>query len=303
MNRWIKITSNISGLTSGLQAQHNAIVPPHQAAGNSSHHTLLHNLLLQRQFSPPPPFFLLQLDSSRLTAQQSSSSVSSQSRFLDDLKAASERERQAKHQTESLVPPPDHTQDLTDTAGVTERLKEAEDAAKKAADEKAGPKPDSPSKMQEAMKNRNGGKKDAAKDTVAKDAAVEDAVVVGPEMEPVVEYDALSDIAQMLKRSPIVIFSKSYCPYSLRAKDLLLRQYKITPSPFVVELDKHEHGVELQTALGKQTGRRTVPNIMISGKSIGGSDEVIALESEGKLVETIQKMGGKRVMEILKLKN
>lgn len=238
------------------------------------------------------------MDSSRLTSQQPSSSISSQSRYLDDLKAASERERQAKLQTESLVPPPDHAQDLTDTAGVTERLKEAEDAAKKAADEKAGPKPDSPSKIQEAMKNRNGGKKDMAVDTAAKDT-----VVVGPATEPVVEYDALSDIAQMLKRSPIVIFSKSYCPYSLRAKDLLLRRYKITPSPFVVELDEHEHGVELQAALGKQTGRRTVPNIMISGKSVGGADEVIALESEGKLVETIQKMGGKRVMEILKLKH
>lgn len=238
------------------------------------------------------------MDSSRLTAQQSNSPVSSQSRYLDDLRAASERERQAKLQTESLVPPPDHAQDLTDTAGVTERLREAEDAAKKAADEKAGPKPDSPSKIQEAMKNRNGGNKDVAKDTTAKDA-----VVVGPEVEPVVEYDALSDIAQMLKRSPIVIFSKSYCPYSLRAKDLLLRQYKITPSPFVVELDEHKHGAELQAALGKQTGRRTVPNIMISGKSIGGADEVIALESDGKLVETIQKMGGKRVMEILKLKH
>ncbi|KAL0640459.1 hypothetical protein Q9L58_000429 [Maublancomyces gigas] len=217
----------------------------------------------------------------------SDSSIPSQSRYLDDLKAASERERLIKLQTESLVPPPDHAQDLTDTAGVTERLKEAEDAAKKAAGEKAGPKPDSPSKMQEAMKNRNSGKKES--------------VAAGPETDPV-EYDALSDIAQILKRSPIVIFSKSYCPFSLRAKDLLLKQYKITPSPFVVELDKYEHGVELQAALAKQTGRRTVPNIMISGKSLGGSDEMAALEVEGKLVERIQKMGGKRIMEILKLK-
>lgn len=225
------------------------------------------------------------MGSFRLTTPQSDSSISSQSRYLDDLKAASERERLIKLQTESLVPPPDHAQDLTDTAGVTERLKEAEDAAKKAAGEKAGPKPDSPSKMQEAMKNRGSGKKDPVAGT-----------------ESVVEYDALSDIAQILKRSPIVIFSKSYCQYSHRAKDLLLKQYRITPSPFVVELDKHEHGEELQAALGKQTGRRTVPNIMISGKSLGGSDEIATLESEGKLVEKIQKMGGKRIMEILKLK-
>lgn len=135
------------------------------------------------------------------------------------------------------------------------------------------------------MKGRGGEKK-------------KDPVAMGPETEP---YDALADIAQMLKRSPIVIFSKTYCSYSRCAKDMLFKQYKITPPPFVVELDEHEHGVELQAALAKQTGRGTVPNVMISGKSIGGCDDVVALEKEGMLVEKIQKMGGKRIMEILKL--
>lgn len=84
-------------------------------------------------------------------------------------------------------------------------------------------------------------------------------------------------------------------------KELFLVKYNITPAPFVVELDKHEHGAELQAALGKQTGRKTVPNIMISGKSIGGCDNVLELESDGMLVSTIQNMGGKRIMEVLKL--
>lgn len=40
---------------------------------------------------------------------------------------------------------------------------------------------------------------------------------------------------------------------------MLLEKYKINPPPYVIELDEHPHGVELQKALGKATGRTTVP--------------------------------------------
>jgi len=43
-------------------------------------------------------------------------------------------------------------------------------------------------------------------------------------------------------------------------------------------------------------------NIMISGKSIGGNDDVQQLEKEGRLGDTIHSMGGKRIMKVLKLK-
>ena len=59
--------------------------------------------------------------------------------------------------------------------------------------------------------------------------------------------------------SPVIIFSKTYCPHSQAAKNLFLRAYKIVPAPFVVELDDHPHGAELQDLLAKRTGRRTVP--------------------------------------------
>jgi len=51
----------------------------------------------------------------------------------------------------------------------------------------------------------------------------------------------------------------------------------------------------------KSTGRRTVPNILINGKSIGGGDEVAKLDSENGLAELIREMGGKRIMEATKL--
>jgi glutaredoxin len=93
----------------------------------------------------------------------------------------------------------------------------------------------------------------------------------------------------------VIIFSKSYCPYSKRAKGLLLEKYVIEPTPHVVELDLHPLGSKLQDRLLEKTGRRTVPNIMVNGVSIGGSDDIAELDSQKKLVGKIKDLGSKRV--------
>ena len=72
------------------------------------------------------------------------------------------------------------------------------------------------------------------------------------------------------------------------------------PAPYVEELDLHPLGSALQDALLKTTGRRTVPNVLISGRSIGGGDDVAKLDRDGELEDKIRKMGGKRVMEVKK---
>ena len=69
------------------------------------------------------------------------------------------------------------------------------------------------------------------------------------------------------------------------------------PAPFVVELDEHAMGQQLQTALEKSTGRRTVPNVLINGKSIGGGDDIEALDTSDELINKVTSMGGKRIME------
>lgn len=55
----------------------------------------------------------------------------------------------------------------------------------------------------------------------------------------------------------------------------------------MVEIDRHPHGAELQVHLGRVTGRRTVPNVMASGISIGGGDEMRAMESAGTVAQTL----------------
>ena len=93
----------------------------------------------------------------------------------------------------------------------------------------------------------------------------------------------------------VIIFSKTYCPFSRKAKDILLTKYKITPAPHVVELDEHPIGHDLQIQLAKNTGRRTVPNVLVNGKSIGGGDDIEELHTSGALISKISGLAGKRV--------
>ncbi|RAH45509.1 glutaredoxin [Aspergillus brunneoviolaceus CBS 621.78] len=109
---------------------------------------------------------------------------------------------------------------------------------------------------------------------------------------------AVAELNDILKRAPIIIFSKSYCPYSAKAKSILLDHYSITPAPFVVELDQHPHGRMLQAVLAETTGRRTVPNVLVNGKSIGGGDDVTALDGRDELTSTLRDLGGKWVQEV-----
>lgn len=67
-----------------------------------------------------------------------------------------------------------------------------------------------------------------------------------------------------------------------------------SPAPHVVEIDQHPHGRELQAHLAQVTGRRTVPNVMVNGVSIGGGDEMRTLEASGKLAATLlDRLAGK----------
>jgi len=122
--------------------------------------------------------------------------------------------------------------------------------------------------------------------------------------------EAKAELNIMLKKSPILIFSKSTCPYSRRAKSLLLDTYKIVPAPYVIELDLLDKpisdvndpspptlGRKLQDLLAESTGRKTVPNILINGRSIGGSDELVKLDADDELIKKIRDMGGRWVHE------
>jgi len=89
---------------------------------------------------------------------------------------------------------------------------------------------------------------------------------------------------------PIVVFSKTYCAYSTRAKQLL-ETYDIQPPPKIIEVDIRDDGNMIKHLLTRLTNHRTFPNILFRGKSIGGSDDLNQLHTNKTLSELIERAG------------
>jgi len=86
---------------------------------------------------------------------------------------------------------------------------------------------------------------------------------------------------------PVIVFSKTTCPYSKKAKELL-SSLDLSPVPKVVEVDRRGDTEQLKAILTRLTGRATFPNIFLNGQSLGGSDELHALMDEGSLVRLFE---------------
>ena len=82
------------------------------------------------------------------------------------------------------------------------------------------------------------------------------------------------------------------------AKNILRTKYAIVPIPYVVELNQHPMGPALQGLLGQITGRFSVPNVMVNKKSIGGGDDMAALDKKGELKSTLKTIGGDSITEV-----
>jgi glutaredoxin 3 len=77
---------------------------------------------------------------------------------------------------------------------------------------------------------------------------------------------------------PIVIYTKSYCPYCHAAKDLL-RSKGATFEEISVDGDRAG-----QEAMARKAGgRSTVPQIWIGDTHVGGCDDLHALDQTGRL--------------------
>lgn len=102
---------------------------------------------------------------------------------------------------------------------------------------------------------------------------------------------AKATVRKLVSTNPVVVFSKSWCPHSTAAKEAVANSgAKVAEfgTPVIVELDKRDDGADIQEALESLTGRSTVPNVFVGGKSIGGGDETSRLDSEGVLAQMIR---------------
>ena len=76
----------------------------------------------------------------------------------------------------------------------------------------------------------------------------------------------------------ITMYATGYCPYCIHA-ERLLRQ-KGVGAIDKIRIDEHpERRAEMMT----RTGRRTVPQIYIGERHVGGYDDLVALDRAGEL--------------------
>ncbi|MFN7662665.1 MAG: glutaredoxin 3 [Alphaproteobacteria bacterium] len=76
----------------------------------------------------------------------------------------------------------------------------------------------------------------------------------------------------------VIIYTTTYCPYCVKAKRLLEKK-KVAYE----EIDVTHNEALRDDMMKKAEGRRTVPQIFIEGKPIGGCDDLHALDASGNL--------------------
>jgi len=76
----------------------------------------------------------------------------------------------------------------------------------------------------------------------------------------------------------IVMYTKTVCPYCDRAK-ALLKSKGVTWK----EINLDEHPEKRDEMIRISEGRRTVPQVFVNGQALGGSDDIHALDRQGKL--------------------
>jgi glutaredoxin 3 len=76
----------------------------------------------------------------------------------------------------------------------------------------------------------------------------------------------------------IEIYTQDWCPYCARAKQILERK-----GVAYQEIDAPRGSAARHEATERSGGRSSVPQIFVDGQHLGGCDELMALERDGKL--------------------
>lgn len=113
-------------------------------------------------------------------------------------------------------------------------------------------------------------------------------------------------VQQLIQENPVVVFSKTTCPYCTATKVLLKTKgvkylslnvdtmcMSSTSFSWLCLLTYHftAGGSAIFSAVKEMTGQRTVPNIFISQKQIGGNSELQSLNKSGELDQLLKAAG------------
>lgn len=95
-------------------------------------------------------------------------------------------------------------------------------------------------------------------------------------------------VEEAIALAPVVVISKSTCPFCTQAKRALAAAG--AEDPEVIELDKMDNAqaAEIQAYMGTLTGATTVPRVFVGRNFIGGGTDTAALQKSGKLAELVR---------------
>ncbi|MBX3590826.1 MAG: glutaredoxin 3 [Burkholderiaceae bacterium] len=83
--------------------------------------------------------------------------------------------------------------------------------------------------------------------------------------------------------SRVLMYCTAVCPYCVRAEQLLKKRGVSEIEKVRIDLDPSQR----ETMIAR-TGRRTVPQIYIGERHVGGFDDLAELDREGGLVPLLQ---------------
>ncbi|KAF9786726.1 putative GRX1-glutaredoxin [Thelephora terrestris] len=106
---------------------------------------------------------------------------------------------------------------------------------------------------------------------------------------PATTMSAKQTVEDAIAAHKIAIFSKSYCPFCTRAKNLINTTFPhLKGQIYVKELDLADDGTAIQEYLAEKTRQKTVPNIFINKDHVGGCDKLISIQQQGQLVALVE---------------
>ncbi|XP_076202511.1 thioredoxin reductase 3 [Aptenodytes patagonicus] len=95
------------------------------------------------------------------------------------------------------------------------------------------------------------------------------------------DWDGLKlRVRTLISTHRVMIFSKSYCPYCNKVKELFRSMHV---EYYALELDVTADGPSIQQVLAELTNQRTVPNVFVNGTHIGGCDSTYQAYHDGSL--------------------
>lgn len=106
-------------------------------------------------------------------------------------------------------------------------------------------------------------------------------------VETLDEYqgDSIAEqVESFIAAHPVVMFSKTWCLFSLDAQDFLTNIMNV--SVHVLEADVHPQGKAILKHVQTQTKHRTVPIIYVQGTFLGGFEDVNQMYATGELQST-----------------